>query len=53
MNEKEQFLEQFNNSLHRLGRLVTISVILILVSMDLHMAGTIRIIVGSKMRMFL
>lgn len=32
MNEKEQFLEQFNNGLHRLGRIMTISVILILVA---------------------
>ena len=30
MNEKEQFLEQFNNGMHRLGRITMISVILIL-----------------------
>ena len=39
MNEKEQFLEQFNNSLHRLGRLVTISVILILVAVPFVMGA--------------
>lgn len=39
MNEKEQFLEQFNNSLHRLGRLVTISVILILVAVPFIMGA--------------
>lgn len=32
MNEKEQFLEQFNNGLHRLGKLAVISVICILVA---------------------
>ena len=37
MNEKEQFLEQFNNSLHRLGRFVTISAILILVAVPFVM----------------
>ena len=30
MNEKQQYLEQFNNGLHRLGRFTMISVILIL-----------------------
>lgn len=40
MNEKEQFLEQFNNGLHRLGRIMTISVILILVAVPFLM-GTI------------
>ncbi len=37
MNEKEQFLEQFNNSLHRLGKIMTISVILILVAVPFFM----------------
>lgn len=40
MNEKEQFLEQFNNGLHRLGRIMTISVIFILVAVPFVM-GTI------------
>lgn len=40
MNEKQQFLEQFNNGLHKLGRLTTISVILILVAVPFVM-GTI------------
>ena len=37
MNEKEQFLEQFNNGLHRLGRIMTISVIFILVAVPFVM----------------
>ena len=40
MNEKEQFLEQFNNGLHRLGRIMTISVILILVAVPFVMGAT-------------
>ena len=39
MNEKQQFLEQFNNGLHRLGRLMTISVILILVAVPFVMGA--------------
>lgn len=39
MNEKEQFLEQFNNGLHRLGRIMTISVILILVAVPFVMGA--------------
>ena len=42
MNEKEQFLEQFNNSLRRLGRLVTISVILILVAVPFIMGALLE-----------
>ena len=40
MNEKEQFLEQFNNGLHRLGRIMTISVIFILVAVPFVMGFT-------------
>lgn len=40
MNEKEQFLEQFNNGLHKLGRIMTISVILILVAVPFFMGVT-------------
>lgn len=40
MNEKEQFLEQFNNGLHRLGRIMTISVIFILVAVPFVMGAT-------------
>ena len=40
MNEKELFLEQFNNGLHRLGRVMTISVILILVAVPFFMGVT-------------
>ena len=39
MNEKQQFLEQFNHGLHRLGRLMTISVILILVAVPFVMGA--------------
>ena len=39
MNEKQQFLEEFNNGLHRLGRLMTISVILILVAVPFVMGA--------------
>lgn len=39
MNEKQQFLEQFNNGLHKLGRLMTISVILILVAVPFVMGA--------------
>lgn len=39
MNEKEQFLEQFNNGLHRLGRIMTISVIIILVAVPFVMGA--------------
>ncbi len=39
MNEKERFLEQFNNGLHRLGRIMTISVILILVAVPFVMGA--------------
>ena len=39
MNEKEQFLEQFNNGLHRLGRIMTISVIFILVAVPFVMGA--------------
>lgn len=39
MNEKEKFLEQFNNSLHRLGRIMTISVILVLVAVPFVMGA--------------
>ena len=43
MNEKEQFLEQFNNGLHRLGRIMTISVIFILVAVPFVMGFTIGV----------
>lgn len=39
MNEKEQFLEQFNNSLHRLGRIMMISVIIVLVAVPFVMGA--------------
>ena len=39
MNDKQQFLEQFNNGLHRLGRIMTISVILILVAVPFVMGA--------------
>ena len=39
MNEKEQFLEQFNNGLHRLGRIMTISMIIILVAVPFVMGA--------------
>ena len=39
MNEKEQFLEQFNNGLQRLGRIMTISVIMILVAVPFVMGA--------------
>lgn len=39
MNEKQQFLEQFNNGLHKLGRLMTISVILVLVAVPFVMGA--------------
>ena len=40
MNEKEQFLEKLNNGLHRLGRIMTISVIFILVAVPFVMGAT-------------
>lgn len=39
MNEKEQFLEQFNNGLHRLGRITMISVVCILVAVPFIMGA--------------
>lgn len=39
MNEKEQFLEQFNNGLHRLGRITMISVVCILVAVPFLMGA--------------
>ena len=39
MNEKQQFLEQFNDGLHKLGRLMTISVIMILVAVPFIMGA--------------
>ena len=39
MNEKQQYLEQFNNGLHRLGRFTMISVILILTTVPFIMGA--------------
>ena len=39
MNEKEQFLEQFNNGLHRLGRITMISVMIILTAVPFIMGA--------------
>ena len=39
MNEKQQYLEQFNNGLHRLGRFTMISVIIILMAVPFVMGA--------------
>ena len=39
MNEKQQYLEQFNNGLHRLGRFTMISVIIILAAVPFIMGA--------------
>ena len=48
MNEKEKFLNDLNNSLHRLGRVMTILTVLFLVAVPFVVAGIYETIVDMK-----